>query len=71
MPNLLAVAAGGTEAVKGIIDDTIVNALSSGFGAITTDITTIVKTALPSALVVFGLFFALRKGISFFRGIAG
>lgn len=71
MANVISMASETVNAVKGLVDDSIVAALSSGFTEVATGYTTIVKVALPAALGVFALSFALRRGISFFRGIAG
>ncbi len=61
--------AGG--AVHGLIDEAVTTALTSGFAEVASGYTAIVKVALPAALTVFALSFALRKGIGFFRSIAG
>lgn len=67
--NMLAEA--GTSGVSNLIDSTVTSALQSGFAEVASGYTTILKVALPSALTVFAISFALRRGISFFRGIAG
>lgn len=68
---LIAMASVGAESVKGLIDESITAALQSGFSEVSNGYVTILKVALPSALTVFAISFALRRGISFFRGIAG
>lgn len=71
MNKFIALASGSVETVKGLVDESITAALSSGFTEVANGYVTIVKVALPAALGVFALSFALRRGISFFRGIAG
>lgn len=53
------------------IDQTMLDALKEGFNLVATGYTSIVKIALPAALGVFAISFALRRGIGFFRSVAG
>lgn len=51
-------------------DPTISSQLTSAFSNVATDITGYALIAIPSAAVVFGLFFGVRKIFSFFKSIA-
>ena len=45
-------------------------ALQTAFGAVQTDVVSVITTALPYALGIMALTVALRIGIKFFKGIA-
>lgn len=49
------------------MNEAITSALSTGFTQVSTDVTSIITTALPIALGVMGVMLALRIGIKFFK----
>lgn len=51
--------------------EALTTAFSSAVGSIQTDTISMLEKALPAGLAIFGISFVLRKGVSFFRSIAG
>lgn len=50
--------------------EAITTALSTAFTTMQEDVMAIIVVALPVAILIVGTFFAVKKGISFFKGIA-
>lgn len=48
----------------------ITTALTAAFTTMQTDVMGIITAALPVAIGIVGVFFAVKKGISFFKQIA-
>lgn len=71
MGNLVALANTAASQVTTLLDEGMTTALTNGFNVIGSDYTAIVKLALPAALTIFALAFAIRKGVGFFCSIAG
>ena len=51
--------------------EAITTALTEWGTSMTSDVTSMVTTMLPIALGIVGLFFAVKKGIQFFKSTAG
>ena len=50
--------------------EAITTALGTAFTTMQTDVMGIIAVALPTAIAIVGVFFACKKGISFFKSIA-
>lgn len=55
------------ETATGNIDSSMTTALTTGFAAVKTDVTTIISTALPYALGIMGIMIAIMIGVRFFK----
>jgi flagellar biosynthesis protein FliP len=45
--------------------------MGDGIGSLITDILLMIAVVVPSALILFGIFFGIRKVISLLRGVGG
>lgn len=64
---LMPLAVYANETTSGNITAGMTTALQTAFGNVQTDVVSIVTTAMPYALGIFGLFIAIRGGLKFFR----
>jgi len=50
--------------------DDVSDIMSAGLDTVKTDVLSMIKIALPAALVIFAMFFGVRKAIAMLRGVA-
>lgn len=67
MSYLVTALSGGT---SGYLTEDTLQAFTTAFTSISTDVNAMIKVALPIGLGIMGLFLAVRLGIRFFRSIA-
>lgn len=70
MGYLVTALTGGTTSAAGYLAEDTLQAFTTAFTSISTDVNSMVKVALPIGLGIMGLFLAIRLGIRFFRSIA-
>ena len=70
MPQVLATDASAAVTTVSLLTDDLVKAFGDCLTAIGSDVMKFVVIALPVGLAIFGLFKAIRLGMSFFNSIA-